>query len=126
MTYIDLAFALYVFCESAALCPCSSEIQADRTVFHLNMGAFPIVISGREMRDEQIMADLTQYRADYDNHRFEIIRLDGYTSVFIDRRLVAGFANGFSGKFYFFWGAGLFPGGKYAGGQFDNVLIRVK
>jgi len=91
---------------------------------------FPIsIIRGKrfgEMRDEQIMADLTQYRADYDNHRFEIIRLDGYTSVFIDRRLVAGFADGFSGKFYFFWGAGLFPGGKYAGGQFDNVLIRVK
>ena len=56
MTYIDLAFALHVFCESAALCPCSSETQADRIVFHLNMGAFPIVISGREMRDEQILA----------------------------------------------------------------------
>ena len=91
---------------------------------------FPIsIIRGKrsgEVRDEQIMADLTQYRADYDNHRFEIIRLNGYTSVFIDRHFIAGFADGFSGQFYFFWGAGLFPGGKYAAGQFDNVLIRVK
>ena len=39
--------------------PCSSEIQADRTVFHLNVGTFPIVISGRETMDEQILASKT-------------------------------------------------------------------
>ena len=76
--------------------------------------------------DEQIMTDLTQYGTDYDNHRFEIIRLHGYTSVFIDRRFVTGFADGFSGQFNFSWGVGLYPGGKYVTGQFDNLLIRVK
>ena len=103
----------------------SGESFTSRCEIDFPIGVIREKISG-EMSDGQIMADLTQYGTDYDNHRFEIIRLDGYTSIFIDRRFITGFADGFSGRFNFFWGAGLDPDGKYATGQFDNLIIRVR
>lgn len=61
---------------------------------------------------------------DYDVHTLEIIRLNGYTSIFIDRHFVVGFEDEFDGKFYTVYGIGLNPGGEYATYAFDNFIIR--
>lgn len=70
--------------------------------------------------------DLSQYAEDYNVHHFEIIRLDGYTRVYIDGHFLTIFEDGFSGRFYQMFGAGLMQGGKYATAQFDNLSIRMK
>ena len=68
--------------------------------------------------------DLTDYENDYEPHKLEMIRLDGYTSAFIDGHFIVGFEDEFSGNFYHVYGVGLKPGGKYATYAFDNFIIR--
>ena len=68
--------------------------------------------------------DLSEYRYDYDPHKIEMIRLDGFTSVFIDGRFIVRFEDGFSGRFYQLYGVGMKTGGTYTAGSFDNLIIR--
>ena len=69
--------------------------------------------------------ELREFENDYQVHTFDMIRFDGYTSVYIDNHFVTGFEDGLSGRFYMLFGVGLEPGGVYATGQFDNFVIRV-
>ena len=70
--------------------------------------------------------DLTQLGLvhDYDVHTLEMIRLDGYTSVYIDHQFIVGFEDGFDGRFSHMYGVGLKPGGEYVTFAFDNFIIR--
>ncbi len=70
--------------------------------------------------------DLTGFENDHEMHTLEMIRLDGYTSAFIDGHFIAGFEDGFTGNFYHVYGVGLNPGGKYVTYAFDNFIIRCK
>ena len=67
---------------------------------------------------------LDEYENDYDQHTLEVIRLNGYTSIFIDRHFVVGFEDGFNSRFSHMYGVGLNPGGEYATYAFDNFIIR--
>ena len=91
---------------------------------------FPIKIDEYEtVNGERIytdLYDLSAYADDYDVHRFELLRMDGYTRVYIDRKFVTVFEDGFSGRFYHLFGAGLEEGGRYATVQFDNLNIRMQ
>ena len=53
-----------------------------------------------------------------------MIRLDGYTSVYIDHQFIVGFEDGFDGRFSHMYGVGLEPGGEYVTFAFDNFIIR--
>ena len=70
--------------------------------------------------------DLTQLGLvhDYDVHTLEMIRLDGYTSVYIDHQFIVGFEDGFDGRFSHLYGVGLKPGGEYVTFAFDNFILR--
>ena len=70
--------------------------------------------------------DLTQLglEHDYDTHTLEMIRLDGYTSVYIDHQFIVGFEDGLDGRFSHLYGVGLEPGGEYVTFAFDNFIIR--
>lgn len=68
--------------------------------------------------------DLTEFENDYEPHTLEMIRLNGYTSVYIDRHFIVGFEDGFTGRFHHLYGVGLHPGGEYATYAFDNFIIR--
>lgn len=68
--------------------------------------------------------DLTEFENDYEQHTLEMIRLNGYTSVFIDRHFIVGFEDGFTGRFSHMYGVGLHAGGEYATYAFDNFIIR--
>ena len=48
--------------------------------------------------------ELRDYKNDYDVHRLEVMRLDGYARIFIDGHFITGFEDGFSGKFYQLYG----------------------
>ena len=76
--------------------------------------------------DETLIYDLTQLglEHDYDTHTLEMIRLDGYTSVYIDHQFIVGFEDGFSGRFSHLYGIGLAQGGEYVTYAFDNFIIR--
>ena len=76
--------------------------------------------------DEEIYYDLTQLDNifDYETHTLEMIRLDGYTSVYIDHQFIVGFEDGFSGRFSHVYGIGLAQGGEYVTYVFDNFIIR--
>jgi len=91
---------------------------------------FPVAIrkyvTRSGVREYTTIYDLSDFRNDHEFHRLEVIRLDGYTSVFIDRRFAAGFEDGFSGRFYHVFGTGLEAGGHYVTGEFDNIMLRVK
>ena len=60
----------------------------------------------------------------YDAHTLEMIRLDGYTSVYIDHQFIVGFEDGFDGRFSHMYGVGLEPGGEYVTFAFDNFILR--
>lgn len=68
--------------------------------------------------------DLSDFENDYEPHTLEMIRLNGYTSVYIDRHFIVGFEDGFPGKFSHMYGVGLNPGGEYVTYAFDNFIIR--
>ena len=70
--------------------------------------------------------DLTQLglEHDYDAHTLEMIRLDGYTSVYVDHQFIVGFEDGLDGRFSHLYGVGLKPGGEYVTFAFDNFIIR--
>ena len=68
--------------------------------------------------------DLKDFENDYEPHTLEMIRLDGYTSVFIDGHFIVGFEDEFTGNFYHIYGVGLHSGGQYAAYAFDNFIIR--
>ena len=68
--------------------------------------------------------NLNEYENDYEEHTLEMIRLNGYTSAFIDGHFIVGFEDGFTGRFYHLYGVGLHAGGKYATYAFDNFTIR--
>ena len=92
---------------------------------------FPVCIKKYEteggVRTYTTVYDLSEYNdvGTYDPHRFEIIRLNGYTSFFIDRKFITGFEDGFTGRFYQLFGAGMYAGGSYVTVQFDNFILRV-
>ena len=75
-------------------------------------------------RDYTTFYDLTEFENDHEPHTLEMIRLDGYTSVFIDGHFIVGFEDGFAGNFYHIYGVGPHQGGKYATYAFDNFIIR--
>ena len=75
-------------------------------------------------RDYTTFYDLTEFENDHEPHTLEMIRLDGYTSVYIDGHFIVGFEDGFAGNFYHIYGVGLHQGGKYATYAFDNFIIR--
>ena len=79
-----------------------------------------------EERTYTTFYELREFENDYQVHTFDMIRLDGYTSVYIDNHFVVGFEDGLSGRFYMLFGVGLDAGGKYAAGQFDNFIVRVR
>ena len=81
-------------------------------------------ISKAGEREYTTYYDLTEFENDYEPHVLEMIRLDGYTSVFIDGHFIVGFEDGFTGNFYHLYGVGLRPGGKFATYAFDNFIIR--
>ncbi len=91
---------------------------------------YPIAIrsytSGPDGRVYTTHYDLSEYKNDYQVHKVEIMRLDGYVRVYIDGRFITGFNDGFSGKFYQLYGTGLYKGGKYVTGSFDNFILRVR
>lgn len=80
--------------------------------------------TGPSGREYTTFYDLTEFENDHEPHTLEMIRLDGYTSVFIDGHFIAGFEDEFSGRFYHIYGVGLNPGGKFATYAFDNFIIR--
>ena len=53
----------------------------------------------------------------------EMIRLDGYTSCYINHKFVAGFEDGFDGAFYPLYGVGLSKGGKEATFAFNDLIM---
>ena len=61
-----------------------------------------------------------------DDRLVKIMRLDGYVRFYIDGHFITGFDDGFSGRFYQLYGAGLDKGGKYVTGSFDNFILRVR
>ena len=75
-------------------------------------------------REYTTFYNLTDYENDQEMHTLEMIRLDGYTSTFIDGHFIVGFEDGFAGNFYHIYGVGLHPGGKFATYAFDNFIIR--
>lgn len=75
-------------------------------------------------REYTTFYDLTEFENDHEEHSLEMIRLDGYTSVFIDGHFIVGFEDEFTGNFYHLYGVGLHEGGKYATYAFDNFIIR--
>ena len=75
-------------------------------------------------REYTTFYDLSEFENDHEPHTLEMIRLDGYTSVFIDGHFIAGFEDGLTGNFYHLYGVGLHKGGKYATYAFDNFIIR--
>ena len=79
-----------------------------------------------EGRSYQTYYDLSsEYR--YDNVKLvlEVIRLNGYTSWYIDHHFVAGFEDGFDGVFYPLYGVGLHAGGKEATFAFSDLIMLV-
>ena len=76
------------------------------------------------VREYTTYYDLAEYENDHDPHTLEMIRLDGYTSVFIDGHFIVGFEDELTGNYYHLYGVGLHPGGKYATYAFDNFIIR--
>lgn len=95
---------------------CSGEI-----VFPDKVDKYATTPEGREYTT---FYDLTEFENDHELHSLEMIRLDGYTSVFIDGHFIVGFEDEFTGNFYHLYGVGLHPGGKYATYAFDNFIIR--
>ena len=91
---------------------------------------FPLAIrsyaTGPAGREYTTHYDLSEYKNDYQPHTIEIMRLDGYVRFYIDGHFLTGFADGFSGRFYQLYGAGLEEGGKYVTGTFDNFILRVR
>ena len=75
-------------------------------------------------REYTTFYDLKDFENDYEPHTLEMIRLDGYTSVFIDGHFIVGFEDEFTGNFYHIYGVGLHSGGQYATYAFDNFIIR--
>lgn len=75
-------------------------------------------------REYTTFYDLDAYENDEEPHTLEMIRLDGYTSAFVDGHFIAGFEDGFTGNFYHIYGVGLKPGGQFATYAFDNFIIR--
>ena len=80
--------------------------------------------SPAEGRQYKTYYNLTEFENDYEEHRLEMIRLNGYTSAFIDGHFIVGFEDGFTGRFYHLYGVGLHAGGKYVTYAFDNFTIR--
>lgn len=83
-------------------------------------------VTGPEGRVYTTRYDLSAYKNDYQVHKVEIMRLDGYVRFYIDGHFVTGFDDGFSGRFYQLYGTGLNRGGKYVTGSFDNFILRVR
>lgn len=83
-------------------------------------------ITGSSGVVETIRYDLSEFKNDYQVHKIEVMRLDGYARIYIDGHFLTGFEDGFSGKFYQLYGVGLEEGGKYAAGLFDNFILRVR
>ena len=75
-------------------------------------------------REYTTFYDLTDFENDREVHTLEMIRLDGYTSAFIDGHFIVGFEDEFTGNFYHIYGVGLHEGGKFATYAFDNFIIR--
>lgn len=70
--------------------------------------------------------DLSEYKNDYQVHKIEVMRLDGYARIYIDGHFLTGFEDGFGGRFYQLYGVGLGESGKYVTGSFDNFILRVR
>ena len=91
---------------------------------------YPIAIrsytTGQAGREVTTHYDLSEYKNDYQVHKIEIMRLDGYVRFYIDGHFLTGFEDGFSGRFYQLYGVGLEKGGKYVAGTFDNFVLRVR
>ena len=68
--------------------------------------------------------NLDEFENDYEEHTLEMIRLNGYTSAFIDGHFIVGFEDNFSGRFYHLYGVGLHAGGEHVTYAFDNFTIR--
>ncbi len=101
--------------------------ESGRTAVTIN---FPVDIDQYEtVGGERVYTtryDLSRFADDYEPHKFEIIRLDGYVSYFIDGSFITGFEDGFDGRFYPLFGTGLDAGGLYVTAQFDNFTIRIQ
>jgi len=89
---------------------------------------FPVYIGSFETKPSKTewttYYDLVEFENDYEPHTLEMIRLNGYTSVFVDRHFIVGFKDGFPGRFHHIYGVGLYPGGEYVTYAFDNFIIR--
>ena len=70
--------------------------------------------------------DLSAYKNDYNVHKFEFFRSNGYARFFIDGNYIAGFKDGIDGRCTSLYGSGLLPGGKYVTGSFDEFKFRAK
>lgn len=92
--------------------------------------SFPLNIvkysPGQFDREYTTLYTLSGFDRDYQTHRFEIIRLNGYVSFFIDKHFTAGFEDSLSGRFYPSYGVGLRSDGTYVTGAFDNFMIRTQ
>ena len=101
--------------------------DAKRSAGHIK---YPFIIetytSKASVRNFTTRYDLTQLGLEHDHeaHTLEMIRLDGYTSVYIDHQFIAGFEDGLDGRFSHMYGVGLEPGGEYVTFAFDNFIIR--
>ena len=100
-----------------------SKRRAGRITYPFVVDSYITKATGREYTT---YFDLTQlgYEHDYDVHTLEMIRLDGYTSVYIDHQFIVGFEDGFDGRFSHLYGVGLQPGGEYVTFAFDNFILR--
>ena len=100
-----------------------SKRSAGHIMYPFSVETYTTKASGRDFTTRY---DLTQLGLvhDYDTHTLEMIRLDGYTSVYIDHQFIVGFEDGFDGRFAHLYGVGLEPGGEYVTFAFDNFIIR--
>ena len=95
--------------------------KAGEIIFPDKVDKYVTTSDGREYTT---FYDLVDFENDREPHKLEMIRLDGYTSVYIDGHFIVGFEDGFTGNFYHLYGVGLHPGGKFATYAFDNFIIR--
>ena len=100
-----------------------SKRSSGEIIYPFVVDSYITKASGREYTTYY---DLTQLGLvhDYDVHTLEMIRLDGYTSVYIDHQFIVGFEDGFDGRFSHLYGVGLETGGEYVTFAFDNFIIR--
>ncbi len=68
--------------------------------------------------------ELKGYENDYNWHTLEMIRLNGYTSAFVDRHFIVGFEDEFDGRFSHQINVGVKAGGQLAEYDFKNLILR--